>query len=165
MYIVTEAYDDNTANILSINDFSGEFENRIFMTERQLINFASHKDCLGLSTSEHKINYINSYNCIVFPSENEANEYITSSSTASKKKCIGGMYFVFERKNIVKHVSYFICTFRGEQVSYVAPGKREYTPYIQSAQEFSKIAAQKKAYNMTQKSKTGTHWTTQRVVN
>ena len=71
MYVVYQAYDDNTAEILDIGSYG-----RKLMTEQELIIFGNKHDVLGLSVSGHKINYITAYNCLSFSSEEEANEYI-----------------------------------------------------------------------------------------
>lgn len=158
MYVVYEAYDDNTADIIDIGNYT-----RRFMTEQQLITFGNNHDVLGLSVSSHKINYINAYSCLSFATEEEADDYIRENSLSyQSKRYAMNMYWVFEKKNYKKHVDYYICTYRGNEVSYVA--EKGYTPYIQAAKQFNKKTAGEQAARMTKNSRTGTHWTTQRVV-
>ena len=164
MYIVYQAYDDNTAEILDIGTFQ-----RIPMTEQELIKFGNNHDVLGLSVSGHKLNYITAYNCLSFPTEEDANEYIGDNALSyQNKRYACGYWWVFEKRNHKYHVDYYICTYAGNEVTYLGKkdksGKDTYTPYIQAAQCFDKRTAGEKAARMTQSSKTGKHWTTQRVV-
>lgn len=158
MYIVYKAYDDNTADILDIGTFQIKY-----MTEIELIRFSKSHEVLGLSTSGNKIIYINAYSCTQFPTEQEANEYIKSMGLSYKnKRFIQGMWWILEKNSHKYHVDYYICTYIGEEVTYLA--EKGYTPYIQSAKTFDKKTAGEKAAIMTKKSKTGKYWTTQRIV-
>ena len=158
MYVIYEAYDDNTADVLDIGNYG-----RKFMTEQELIHFGNNYDVLGLSVSGHKLNYITAYNCLSFASEEEANEYIRENGLSyQNKRYAMGLFWVFEKKNHKKHVDYYICTYAGDEVTYLA--EKGYTPYIQAAKTFDKRTAGEKAALMTNKSKTGKHWTTQRIV-
>ena len=158
MYIVYKAYDDNTAEILDIGTYQ-----RREMTERELINFNKEHDVLGLSSTEKKINYIEAYTCTQFATESEANEYIKENSLSFKnKRYIQGLYWVFEKRNSKIHVEYYVCAYAGEEVTYLADAGG-YTPYIQAAKTFDKKTAGEAAAIMTQHSRTGKHWTTQRV--
>ena len=163
MYVVYQAYDDNTAEILDIGSYG-----RKLMTEQELIIFGNKHDVLGLSVSGHKINYITAYNCLSFSSEEEANEYIKYNNLSyQNKRYMCGYWWVFEKKNNKIHVDYYVCNYKGEEVTYVGEdnkGKTLYTPYIQAAKSFDKKEAGEKAALMRKNSKTGTYWTTQRVV-
>ena len=65
MYVVYEAFDDNSAIILDIGTF-----NKQLMYEQQLINFVNSGNTVtGLSVSGKKINYIQAYNCLSFPTD------------------------------------------------------------------------------------------------
>lgn len=159
MYIVYKAYDDNTADILDIGNFQIKY-----MTEIELIRFSKSNEVLGLSTSRNKIIYINAYSCTQFPTEQEADEYIKSMELPYKnKRFIQGMWWVLERTNHKYHVDYYVCTYRGDEVSYVGE-KHSYTPYIQAAKVFSKTEAGKQAAMMNRNKNARAHWTTQRVV-
>ena len=95
MYVVYEAYDDNTADILDIGNFA-----KRPMTEQELIHFGNTHDVLGLSVSGHKLNYIAAYNCLSFASEDEADDYIKSNGLSyQNKRYAVGYYWVFEKKN------------------------------------------------------------------
>ena len=159
MYIVYQAYDDNTAEILDIGTFQ-----RTPMTEQELIHFGTHHDVLGLSVSGHRLNYINAYNCLSFGTEDEANEYIRYNGLSSQnKRYASGYWWVFEKRDYKIHVDYYVCTYRGDEVTYLGKGGG-YTPYIQAAESFDKRTAGEKAAIMTKKSKTGTKWYSERVI-
>ena len=159
MFVVSEAYDDNTALVIDLNTFS-----RKEMSELDLIRFASSgHDVLGLSVTNKQINYIHGYDCISFPTEYEADEYIKYNGlTFRNKRYLNGMYWVLDKKDNKIHVDYYVCTWAGNEVTYVA--EKGYTPYIQAAKKFDKKSAGKQAALMTQNSKTGKHWSTQRIV-
>ena len=158
MYIVYEAFTDNSAIVLDVCTLQ-----RIELTEQNLINFASNHEVLGASVSNRKLNYLNAYNCISFASEEDVNDYIKENNLSyQNKRYINGYYFVFERKEYKIHVDYYVCTYAGEEVTYLC--ENGYSPYIQAAQAFDKRTAGEKAALMTKKSKTGKHWTTQRVI-
>lgn len=158
MYVVYKAYDDNTAEIYDI----GTYQKR-YMTEQELISFGSKHDVLGLSTTGGKINYINAYNCLNFPTEDDANEYIKENGLSYKNKVHAmDYYWVFEKKNITIHVDYYVCTWAGESQTFIGENGG-YTPYIQAAKSFTKHEAGKKAALMTRNSKTGKKWTTHRI--
>lgn len=160
MYVVYEAFDDNTAIIIDIGTFA-----RYECSESDLIKLANKgNDILGLSVSNRKINYITAYECISFPTEADAEEYIRDNNlTYKNKRVASGYYWVFIKKNYKKHVDYYVCTYIGDEVSYVAK-EGEYTPYIQAAKTFDKHTAGEQAAIMSKRSKTGKYWTTQRVV-
>lgn len=158
MYIVKEAFDDNTANILDI----GTYMTRE-MSEIELIRFSKDNNVMGLSVSNNKINYISAYNCTTFVSEREADEYILENELSYQNKMwIHNMWWVFERANLKKHVDYYIGTYKGDEITYLS--ESGYTPYIQGAKKFDKRTAQKRAAIMTNNSKTGTFWKAIRVV-
>lgn len=158
MYIIYEGYDDNTAVVLDLGTYQREH-----LTEKQLISLASRYDVLGLSVSNNKINYITAYNCLSFPTEDEANDYIKYKKlTYQNKRYLLGYWWVFEKKDYKIHVDYYVCSYKGDDVTYVMD--KGYTPYIQAAKSFDKRTAKEKAALMTKRSKTGTHWTTQSVV-
>lgn len=158
MYVIYEAYDDNTADVFDLGSYG-----RKLMTEQELIYFGNNHDVLGLSVSGHKINYITPYDCLSFATEDEADEYIRENDLSyQNKRYLLGMYWVFEKKNHKHHVVYYVCTYAGDEVTYLC--KNGYSPYIQSAKTFDKRTANEKAALMTKNSKTGKYWTTQRVV-
>lgn len=159
MFVISEAYDDNTAMVIDLSTYS-----RKEMSEIDLIRFsATGHDVLGLSVSDKQINYIHGYDCISFATEDEADEYIKDKGlTYRNKKYINGLYWVLEKKSSKIHVDYYVCTWAGQNATYVA--ERGYTPYIQAAKSFDKKSAGRQAAMMTQHSKTGKHWTTQRIV-
>lgn len=157
MYVVYEAYDDNTADILDIGNFA-----KRPMTEQELIHFGNTHDVLGLSVSGHKLNYIAAYNCLSFASEDEADDYIKSNGLSyQNKRYAVGYYWVFEKKNRKKHVDYYIYTCAGDNITYLT--ENGYSPYIQAAKSFDKKTAGEKAALMTRNSKTGKYWSVQRV--
>lgn len=161
MYIVYEAFDDNTAIILDINTFA-KYE----CSESDLIKLANKEgnNVLGLSVSNNKLNYITAYECISFPTEADADEYIKDNNlTYKNKRLTSNYYWVFTKKNYKIHVNYYVCTYRGDEISYVA-NVGKYTPYIQAAKSFDKHTAKKKAAFMSKNGLPGTHWTTQRVI-
>ena len=159
MYVINEAYDDNTALVIDLSNYT-----RKEMSELELIRFASYgNEVLGLSVSGQQKNYINGYESISFPVEAEADEYIKENRLSFRnKRYLNGLYWVLEKKNNKIHVDYYICTWAGPNALYV--GEKGYTPYIQSAKKFDKKTAGKQAALMTKNSKTGKYWTTQRVV-
>lgn len=164
MYVIYEAFDDNTAIVLDIGTYR-----RIQMSEQELIRFEKQNDVLGLSVSKNKINYITAYNCLSFSSEEDANEYIKDNNLSyQNKRFIQGYWWIFDKKEHKKHVDYYICTYRGDDITYLGEkdnkGKNTFTPYIQAAKVFDKRTAGEQAALMTKNSKTGTYWTTQRVV-
>lgn len=159
MYIVYEAFDDNTANIYDVG--SGVLK---YMSEKELITLANNNNVLGLSASNNKINYINAYSIYTFPTEQEAYEFCKDNSISTRNtKYISGYFYVFNRNNIVKHVEYYVCNYIGDAVTYVGENK-SYTPYIQAAKVFNKAEAGKTAALMTKMSKTGKHWVTYKRV-
>lgn len=159
MYIVYEAFDDNTAIILDIPSFT-----RREMTEKELINFGNNNDVLGLSVSGRKINYINAYGCITFATESEADEYIKQNGLSyQNKRYIHDYWYVLEKKNYKIHVDYYVCHWRGDIATYIADNGG-YTEYIQAAKIFTKDEAGKKAAMLRRNSKTGKYWTTHRVM-
>lgn len=160
MFIVYKAYDDNTAELLDICTYQ-----RLQLTELELIRFVQNgNEALGLSVSGNKINYITAYNMVQFPTETEANEFIVSNGLSyNNKKYINDMFCILYKTNKTYHVDYFVYTQAGPEMTYICKNGG-YTPYIQAAQSFDKREAGKKAALMTQRSKTGKHWSTQRVV-
>ena len=82
--------------------------------------------------------------------------------SGKNKRYIQGLYWVFEKRNSKIHVDYYVCAYAGEEVTYLADAGG-YTPYIQAAKIFDKKTAGEAAAIMTQHSRTGKHWTTQRV--
>lgn len=159
MYVVYRAYDDNTADIIDLSTM--HVEN---FGERQLIKLGTEKDILGLSVSSNKINYINAYTFIKFDSDNELNEYIREYvDEPYVKKNVHGYFWLLKKTNHKYHVDYYVCTYKGDEVTYLGK-ERNYTPYIQAAKTFSKHEAGEKAALMTKNSKTGTHWTTHKVI-
>lgn len=160
MIIVYKAYDDNSAELLDICTYR-----RMELTEIQLIKFvANGGEALGLSVSKNKINYIQAYDMVQFPTEYEADEFIRNNNLSSKnKKYINDMFCVLFKSDKVYHVKYYICIYRGDEIIYVGD-KGGYTPYIQAAKTFDKRTAGQKSALMTNNSKTGKHWTTRRVV-
>lgn len=159
MYIIYEAFDDDTAVVMDIPSFQ-----RMEMSESELISFGSKHDVLGLSVSGRKLNYINAYNCLTFPSEDEADDYIKYNGLSyQNKRYIQGYWFVFEKKNHKSHVDYYVCHWINNIATYIGD-KGGYTNYIQAAKKFTKDEAGKKAAMLRRNSKTGKFWTTQRVV-
>ena len=158
MYVVYEAFDDNTAVILDLGTF-----NKQLMYEQQLINFVNAgNQVIGLSVCGKRLNYIQAYNCVSFSTEGEVDEYIIDNNLPKRNKFWAfGYWWILEKKS-TEHVVYHICSYAGDTVLYVGNGG--YTPYIQAAQNFDKVTAGKKAAIMTQRSKTGKHWTIQRRV-
>lgn len=159
MFIIVEAFDDNTATVMDLNTYA-----RKEMSEAELIRFSnSGHQVLGLSVTGQQINYINSYSCISFATESEADEYIRDCGLSFRnKKYINNLYWVLEKNNNKIHVDYYICTWAGNEATYVAD--KGYTPYIQAAKVFDKRTAGKQAALMTKSSKTGKYWTTHRIV-
>lgn len=159
MFIINEAFDDNTAVVIDLNNYA-----RREMSEIDLIRFAnSGHEVLGLSVTGQQINYINAYECISFSMESEADEYIKENGlTFRNKRYVNNLYWVLEKKNKKIHVDYYICTWAGPNATYVA--EKGYTPYIQAAKSFTKHEAGKRAALMTKGSKTGKIWTTHRLV-
>lgn len=159
MYIVYEAFDDDTAVLLDIPSFQ-----RMELIEQELITFGNKNDVLGLSVSGRKLNYINAYNCLTFPTENEADDYIKYNGLSyQNKRYIQGYWYVLEKKNYKKHVDYYVCHWINNVPTYIGE-KGGYTNYIQAAKKFTKDEAGKKAAMLRTNSKTGKFWTTQRVV-
>lgn len=160
MYIIFEAFDDNTAIVLNTSTYE-----RVLLTEKQLIDINKTHDVLGLSAGDRSIHYIKSYAFLAFESEESANEYIKEHNYSYQNKTYeNGMWWYFQKTNYVSHVDYYVVTYRGEEITYVGE-KINYTPYIQSAKKYTKHEAGKTAALMNQRSKTGTKWTTLRVVN
>lgn len=159
MYIVYKAFDDNTSVVLDVATFD-----RKEFTEQNLINFVnSGNDVLGASVSGHRLVYLNAYNCLTFPTESEADSYIKANGLSYKNKRVLPSYVcVFEKTNHKDHVDYYVCTYAGDNVTYV--GEKGYTPYLQAAKSFDKKTAGERAALMTKKSTTGKYWTTLRVV-
>ena len=159
MYVIFEAFDDNTATIINTSNYE-----RKTLTEQQLISFGKNNEVLGLSVGEHSINYINSYKFTAFESENEANDYIRENGCSyQNKKYDNGMWWYFKKTNHKIHVDYYVVTYRGDEITYVGEDIK-YTPYIQSAKKYTKHDAGETAALMTKRSKTKTRWTTLRVV-
>lgn len=160
MFIISIAYDDNTAEVLELPS-----QNRKYMTEQELINFSKHNEVLGLSAG-NKINYIQPYSAYLFPSEDEAYFYIKNNNLSyNSKHYVGeGYYAVVEKNNNKRHVDYFVYCCSGPEITYVGKNRGTYVPYKQSAKTFTKHEAQKTAALMTRKSKTGKYWTVERVV-
>lgn len=163
MYIIYKAYDDNTAIVLDVITLR-----RQFMYERDLINFINNgHDVLGCSVSGQRINYLEAYSCLTFPSEDEADEYIRENGLSYRnKRYINGLYYVFEKTHKCIHVDYIIRNQIGYDCSYLIIGNNNkigYSPYIQSATTFDKRTAQEKAAMMTKNSKTGKQWVTVRI--
>lgn len=160
MYVVYEAFDDNTAVLLDIGTYA-----RKEFTEQELIRFInSGHDVLGASVSGQKLNYLNAYNCLSFAIEEEANEYIRDNNLSyQNKRCAMGYYWVFEKKNVTRHVDYYVCAWAGDLATYIAK-EGGYTNYIDRAKSFNKREAGERAALMKKNSKTGKYWTTQRVV-
>lgn len=159
MYVIFEAFDDNTATVFNTSNYE-----RNTLTEQQLIAFGKIHDVLGLSVGERSINYINSYSFVAFESEEGANEYIKENGYSyQNKKYENGMWWYFQKTNYKVHVDYHVVTYRGEEITYVGEDIK-YTPYIQSAKKYTKQEAGETAALMTRRSKTKTRWTTLRVV-
>lgn len=159
MYVIIEAYDDNTAIVFNTRDCSREN-----LSEKQLINLSKIEDVLGLSVGTRSINYIHSYSFMAFEDEGNANSYFKENDISySKKEYDSGYFWYFKRTNIVRHVDYYVVTYKGEEITYVGD-KIKYTPYIQSAKVYDKREANKVAALMTRQSKTGTEWKALRVV-
>lgn len=158
MYIVYEAFDDNTATIIDLETYGTKF-----MTEQELINFGNKHSVLGLSVSGHRVNYITAYNCLSFATEEEADDYIRENGLSYKNKRYAmNLFLVLEKNNHKRHVDYYIYTRAGDEVTYVMD--KGYTHYIQAAKTFDKKTAGERAASMTQNSRTGKYWTVQRVV-
>ena len=158
MYIVTKAYDDNTAEIIDIGPMT------VYqLNTEELIQFSKRHDVLGLSVSRNKINYLQAYHCMSFATENEAREYMLENNLpVNSIKYTNGMVFVVEKIPKI-HVNYYICYYEGNNATYVGD-KGGYTPYIQAAKVFSRQEAGQRAAIMKQQSTTGKDWTTQRVI-
>jgi hypothetical protein len=161
MYIVYRAYDDNTADILDIPSY-----NVNFLTEKELISLGSKETVTGLTVSNRKIVSLNAYECLTFPVESEADEYVNYIRQSYPNKKItkinsNSTYFVLCTRNQKIHVDYYIVSYTEFERTYVA--NKGYTPYPQSAKPFSKAEAQKKAAMMQRNSKTGKNWVTERV--
>jgi hypothetical protein len=158
MFVVYKAYDDDTADIIDLSTFK-----IVWLNKQELVSLGNKHNVLGLSISGNKVNYVNAYNCISFAQENEADEYIRYNGLQyNNKRYLDGYWWVLEKNNQRIHVDYYVCTYRGDEVSYVS--EKGYTPYIQAAKKFDREESGKKAVFMTQKSKTGTYWKVQRVV-
>lgn len=160
MYVVYEAFDDNTAIILDIGTLA-----RYECSEADLIKMVNNgSDILGASVSKQKLNYLNAYNCLSFPTETDADEYIKDNNLSYRnKRYASNYYWVFEKKDSKIHVDYYICTYRGDEITFVSEFGG-FTPYIQSAKTFDKHTAKKQAALMTNKSTKKVHWTTKRIV-
>lgn len=161
MYIVYRAYDDKTADILGIG--KGNINMKRF-SEEELINFTSHHDVIGVSASDKRLNYINAYDILQFPTEDEATEFCHEHGISYKNKIyIFNYWYVFERSYITYHVSYFIRT--AKETDNVYLGKDiKYTPYMQAAKEFTKDEAQKKVDMMSKNPRAAQNWTIERIV-
>lgn len=159
MYIVSKAYDDNTAEILDI----GSYQTRFF-TEIELIRFSASHDVMGLSVSGGKINYINAYSVYTFPTEDEATEFCRENDIGFNNKMYALDYwFVFQKSNKRVHVAYYIRT--AKEVEWVYLGENiKYTPYQHAAKEFTKKEAQKKVAMMNKNPKATQHWMVESVV-
>lgn len=160
MFVIYKAYDDNTSVVLDIGTF-GMKE----MTEQDLIRFINNgNNVLGASVSGQKLNYLNAYECLSFPTESEADEYIRYNGLSYKNKRYACNYFwVFNKINHKTHVDYYVCSWAGDVATYVA-NNGGYTQYLNGAKVFDKRSAGEQAAIMTRKSRTGKHWTIQRVV-
>lgn len=159
MYIVITSYDDNSAEILDLGNYS-----RKRFTESELIKFSDNRDVLGLSVSNNKINYINAYSITQFCTEDEATEYCRECGIGFNNKIYALDYWwVFERNNRVIHVDYYVMYYTEVEQTYVA--EKGYTPYIQCAKSFDKKSAYERAASMTKNSKTGKKWSVYRYVN
>jgi hypothetical protein len=157
--MVYKAYDDNTAELLDLNTYD-----RLELTEKQLVSISNNHKVIGLATCRGKVTYMEAYTCTQFPSEFEATEYSREHMLYPDQTFfINGLYCVLERTYQKIHVDYLVCYYTGNAVTYV--GKNGgYTPYPQAAARFDKKTAGKKAAFMNQRSKTGKHWVTERVV-
>ncbi|MBO5389599.1 MAG: hypothetical protein J6A59_16005 [Lachnospiraceae bacterium] len=157
MLIVYKSYDDNTAEIIDLCDYSVKF-----CRESVLLALAKTHNVIGLSVSNNKINYITSYNIMTFPTENEATEYIESNGLSYRNRLdLNGMYYVLEKTNEIIHVNYIVGYITEAERLYLA--KKGYTPYIQAAKIFDKKDAFKVANVMTHNSKTGKRWSALRI--
>lgn len=160
MYVVIEAFDDDFAMVLDLNTYV-----KTQFNAKELVALSKSHDILGLSVSGSKINYINAYRTLSFASESEADDYIKDNSdTVSyrNKRYINGLYFVLEKTNKITHVDYYVCTYAGDEVTYVG-NKGGYTPYIQAAKPMSRREAGEISAMMTRNSKTGKTWLMRRV--
>jgi hypothetical protein len=134
------------------------------LTEKQLVSIANSHRVFGLTTYRGKVACMEAYTCIQFPSEVEAAEYSREHMISPNQTFyINGLYCVLERTYQKFHVDYLVCYYTGDVATYVCENGG-YTPYIQAAARFDKKTAGKKAAMMNQRSKTGKHWTTQRIV-
>lgn len=165
MYIVITSYDDNSAEILDL----GNYSIRKF-TESELIKFSDNRNVLGLSVSNNKINYINAYSIKQFCTEDEATEYCRECGIGFNNKIYALDYWwIFERNNIVIHVDYYVMHYTEVEQTYVA--EKGYTCYIEHAKSFRKSEAYKKAGAMNQAHakkygvKKSNHWSVYRVEN
>jgi hypothetical protein len=161
MYIIYKAYDDNTAVVLDMPSF-----NMRTLTEKELISLGSKENVTGLTVSNRKILSLNSYECLTFPVEAEADEYINYirqcfPNKKATKINSNSIYYVLCTRNEKVHVDYYVVSYTEVERVYIA--QKGYTPYIQAAKSFSKSDAQKKAAMMQRNSKTGKHWTTERI--
>ena len=165
MYIVHEAYDDNSATILDIVTLQ-----RQTMTEQELKNFSKNHDVMGLSVSNNKINYIHAYDCISFATENEANEYIRDNNLSYQNKMkVNEYYYVLYKNNKVYHVDYFIMHYTEIERVYVS--EKGYCGYREGAKSFDKKTAYEKAASMNKahakkyNAVSSNHWVVERYFN
>lgn len=157
MLVVYKSYDDNTAEIIDLCDYSVTF-----YRESDLIALAKNHNVLGLSVSNNKINYISAYSIVTFPTEDEAVEYLKDKNLSLRNKItINGMTYVFEKRNEIIHVDYVIGYITEVEAIYISD--RGYTPYIKAAKVFDKKEVFKVANVLTNRSKTGKHWRALRI--
>jgi len=163
MYLVYTTYDDGYIDIL---DTSTRDIKRF--TNAEAANFGTRYDVLGLSVSNGKINYANTYGFMQFNDDYEMEEYIRENSI-SFKEYTDGYWCVFFRTNNYIHVDYVIWHYAEVEVKYIA--EKGTTAYLEYAKVFDKNTAYKvcaqrnkalaKRYNMSECG----YWSVRKVQN
>lgn len=165
MYILYTTYDDGFYDIMDIE--TGEV--RVFNTT-QAINFRANNEVMGLSVSNGKINYSNTYGFRMFVSEDEMDEFIKEDNIQySSKEYIYGYWYVFYRSYNNIHVDYVIWHYTEVETKYLAT--KGTSADIRYAKVFDRDTAYKvmnqrnnalaKKYNLAECG----FWTVKRVVN
>lgn len=154
MYICYKTFDDNYIEVLDLNSYQ-----TAVMSASDIKKFIhSGHNIFGVTCSDNKITAVRSYECISFPSEMEADEYLKDNNISYKDKLfVNGYWYVFEKRKKVIHVRYYIYNYNEYETTYVGLN-RSYTPYKDAAKEFEKKEAFVKAASMNKNGNGSKRW-------
>jgi len=165
MYILCATYDDGYYDIVDI-----QTREVTTFTTAQVIKFRTNNDVLGLSVSNDRVNYANTYNFMMFCNDNEMDEYIKENNISySSKEYIYGYWYVFYRSYNNIHVDYIIWHYTQNETVYLAD--RGTSGDIRYAKTFDKDTAYKvmnqrnNALAKKYKIQNCGFWTVKRIVN